>query len=434
MSWKFRLLLVLAFGLLLPGSASFANGGQLQVVAIHGILADVARNVAGDQAEVSSLIPIGADPHAFNPTPSDLTAVAQADLVIINGAGYEEALLDAIESAGEGGNLVNASSCVEIRPFGAGAHADVHDDDDHADEHEDDDHADEHDDDDRADEHDDDDRADEHDDDDAHADEHDDDDDHADEHDDDDDHADEHDDDDHADEMAGEIDCHEYDAEFAAIVGEEEDGHAHFMTLGRGKDVDCLGAHEHGAGHEDDEGACDPHLWMDPHNVIYWALLIRDTLSAMDQDSADAYAANAAAYAQALVALEADFIIPALDELSEEKRVLITSHESLGYFATTFGFEIISTVVPGMSTMAEPSARDVAAMVDLVRDEGVPAIFSDAHLSDVLVMTIATETGATVFGLYSDALSDSAGPAGTYLDYMRYNVSTIVEALKGDWR
>ena len=73
-------------------------------------------------------------------------------------------------------------------------------------------------------------------------------------------------------------------------------------------------------------------------------------------------------------------------------------------------------------------------MVDLVRAEGVPAIFSDTHLSDVLMNTIASETGVAVVGLHSDSLSDADGPAGTYLEYMRYNVTTIIDALKGDWR
>ena len=455
MSWKLKLFVVLVCAVLLSGGASLANGGQLHVVATHGILADVARNVASDHAEVSSLVPVGADQHAFVPTPSDLTTVAEADLVLINGAGWEENLLEAVESAGEGGNIVNASACVGIIPVGASAaHDDQADDDDHADEH-DDDHADEHDDD-HADEHDDD-HADEHDDD--HADEHDDDhadehdDDHGDEHDDDhgdehdDDHADEHDDDhadehaddhadEHADEMAGEIGCDAYDGEVAAIVGEEENGHAHVETLGRAGEIDCLGGHDHGGGHGHDhgEGSCDPHVWMDPHNVIYWVLMIRDSLSAMDHANEAAYAANAAAYAQELVALEADFILPTLAELPDDKRVMVTGHDSLGYFATTFGFEIVSTVLPGVSTTVEPSARDMAAVVDLVRDEGVPAIFSDTHLSDVLVNMIAAETGVEIVGLHTDSLSGSEGPAGTYLEYMRYNASTIVEALKGDWR
>ena len=486
MSWKLASVVVVLLGLLLPGSASIANGDQLHVVATHGILADVARNVAGDHAQVSSLVPVGADQHGFVPTPSDLTTVAEADAVLINGAGWEESLLDAVESAGEGGNLINASACVAIRPVGSGMHADEHGheddhaDDDHVDEHaegdhddehaEDDDHADhDHDDDahaeddDHADhDHDDDDHAedddhvDDHDDDDDHDDEHaegdhDDehaeDDDHAHDHDDDDhgdehaegDHDDEHvEDDDHAhddheDEMAEEIDCDAHDAEVAAIVGDEEDEHAHYETLGRGKDVDCQGGHGHDDGHGHAHGACDPHLWLDPHNVIYWALMIRDSLSALDHENEEAYAANASAYAQEVAALAAEFISPALADLPEDKRVLITAHESMGYFATTFGFEIITTVAHSVSTVAEPSARDVAAVVDVVRDEGVPAIFSDIHLSDVLMNAIASETGVEVVGLHSDSLGAVNGPAGTYLEYMRYNVSAIVEALKGDW-
>ena len=439
MSGKWVLLFVLVCGLLLPSSASSANGGTLHVIAIHGILADVARNVAGDHAEVSSLIPVGADQHGFIPTPSDLTTVATADLVLINGAGWEETLLDAVESAGEGGNIVNASACVAIRPFGVGMdhddHSDEHAEDDHGDEHAEDDHGDEHAEDDHDDEHaeDDDHADDDHDDDDEHGDDHAEDD-HDDEHAEDDDHADEHAHDDHEDEMAGEINCDDHDAEVAAFIGEDEEDHAHFATLGRGEDVNCLGAHEHGAGHEHDEGACDPHLWMDPHNVIYWALMIRDSLTALDHDNEDAYAANAAAYAEQMVALEADFILPALEELPADKRVLVTGHDSLGYFASTFGFEVISTVLPGVSTTVEPSARDMAAVVDLVRAEGVPAIFSDAHLTDVLVSMIASETGVEIIGLHTDSLSDPEGPAGTYIEYMRYNVTTIVEALKGDWR
>ena len=162
--------------------------------------------------------------------------------------------------------------------------------------------------------------------------------------------------------------------------------------------------------------------------------MIRDSLSTLDHDNEDAYAANAAAYVEEVAALEAQVISPALEALPEDKRVLITGHETLGYFATRFGFEIITTVVPSLSTEVEPSARDVAAVVDVVRDEGVPAIFSDIHLSDVIVNAISRETGVAVVGLHSDSLGDSEGPAGTYLDYMRYNVNAIVEALTGDWR
>ena len=389
-----------------------AQGAMLNVLASHSILADVARNVAGDKADVRSLMPLGADPHAFIPSPSDLTAVAGADLVFLVGAGYEEALLDAIESAGEMANIVVASACVEIRPFGAA----MHHEDDHADEHEDEE------DDDHADSHDDDDHADEHDDDEGHADDHDDD------------HADEHDDDevDHDDEMGMATGCDAHDEEFAEIVGEEEGEHAHFTTLGRLEDIDCGAGHGQDDGHAHGAGACDPHLWLDPHNVIYWVLQIRDTLSAQDPDNSAAYAANADAYNRELVALESDFILPALEDLPAERRVLVTSHESLGYFATTFGFELITTVVPGISTMVEPSARDVAGLIDTVRDEGVPAIFGDSFAPQAIMSTIASETGASLVSLYSDSLSDAGGPAATYLDYMRYNVLTIIDALAVD--
>ena len=354
MTSRVLFIIALASTILWQSIGLSAQDIELEVVASHSILADVARNIAGERIQVRSLIPVGADPHAFIPSPGDLTTISKAELVFINGAGFEEGLLEAVESAGETVNIVVVSACIQVRPFGAATRSeDDHYEDAHMDEHDDD----------QADDDDDDEHADENDDDDDHADVNDDD--HADEHDDDDDHADDH-DDELADEHDGAMgtDCNDHDAEFAAIVGEEEEGHAHFATLGRAEDIDCAALHGHAkdGGHGHDGGACDPHVWMDPHNVIYWVLKIRDTLAAIDHDNAEAYAANAAQYAGELVALEADFILPALEDLPEDRRILVTSHESLGYLATTFGFEIVTTVVPGMSTMVEPSARDVAAL------------------------------------------------------------------------
>ncbi len=398
------LLLLSIIGITLSNLSPLAQDEAMLVVASHSILTDVARNVAADQATVSSLIPASADPHSFIPSTGDLTDLSSADIVFINGAGFEEGLLDAIESAGETANIVNASACIQVRPFGAA----MHDDEAHAHEEDDEAHA--------------------HEEDDDHADE---DDDHADE---DDDHTDEHEEgNEHHDDAVMESECDDHDAEFAALVGEEEGAHAHFTTLGRAGDIDCGIEHGHDdIGHAPGEGACDPHLWMDPHNVIYWVLMIRDTLSAADPGNAASYAANSAHYAQELVALEAEFILPALEALPAERRILVTSHESLGYLATTFGFEIVTTVVPGMATMVEPSARDIAALIDRIRAEGVPAMFSDTQSSDSTMRTISSEAGVKMFGLYSDTLSDSSGPAATYLDYMRYNVTTIVEALIGE--
>ena len=436
---------------------SISTGAQatmLNVVASQSILADIASQVAGDSAEVRSLMPVGADPHTFTPLPSDLTAVAEADLVFLVGAGYEETLLEAIESAGEMVNIVEASACVQVIPAGASMHhedehADEHEDehadeheDEHADEHEDE-HAHEHEDEDEHAHEDEDEHADEHEDEhadeheDEHADEHEDEhaDEHADEHEDE--HADEHEDehahehdDDHADDMNGTSDCDAHDAEVAAIIGEESAERGHVETLGREQDIDCGGGHGHEDEHGHDHGVCDPHFWMDPHNVIYWVLQIRDAMSAQDPDNADIYAANAAAYNQELIALESDFILPALVDLPVEKRVLVTSHEAFGYLATTYRFELIFTLA-GISTIVEPSARDVAALIDVVRDEGILAVFGDTFAPQPIMSAIIAETGAELAKLYSDTLSDEAGPASTYLDYMRYNVSTIVEALSG---
>lgn len=399
MRLKLSCLLLILAGFLLQFSNLLAQERDITVVASQSILADVTRNVAGDNIQVSSLIPVGADPHSFIPSPSDLTAIANADLVLLNGAGYEEDLLKAIENAGEHVNIVVASACIEILPLGATMHAEQDHEGEMADGH-DDDHADEHDDD--------------------HADEQDDD--HADEHDDD--HADEH------DEMAVAPDCDDHDAELSALIGEEEEhGHEQIAALGREMYSDCGGGHAHEDEHGHEKGGCDAHVWMDPHNVIYWTLMIRDALIALDHDNGEIFAANATIYTAELAALESDFILPALEGLPQDNRVLVSNHESLGYFAATFDFELITTIVPGISTLVEPSARDIAALIDLVRSEGVPAIFGDSFSQNRVLSTIAGETGISVFGLYSDSLSDSDGPAATYLDFMRYNVTTIVDAL-----
>ena len=449
-------IVALAMLALLLGVNVGAQSAKPVVIASHSILADVARNVAGDLLDVRTLIPAGSDPHHFIPTPSDLAAIAEADLVLINGIGYEETLLEAIENAGANVNIRVASACIDVRPAGAHDDHDEHahdDEDEHAhddeDEHahdEEDEHA--HDDEDEHAHDDEDEHA--HDEEDEHA--HDDEDEHA--HDDEDEHAHDDEDDEHAhddedehahdDEMS---DCDEQDAEFYAIGF-----HDHGNFLGRAEDIECA-AHVHGEEHDDhgeehddhgeehddhgdmhddhghDEGTCDPHIWFDPQNVIRWALTIRDSFSEIDPDHAGEYHEHALAYAAELDALERDFIWPALENLPEEKRLLVTAHDALGYLAGTFGFEIVSTVIPGVSTVVEPSASDVASVIDVIREHDLTAIFGESITSDKILQVIAAETGAEIASLYTDSLSDADGPAATYLDYMRYNFSTIVVAL-----
>jgi len=169
---------------------------------------------------------------------------------------------------------------------------------------------------------------------------------------------------------------------------------------------------------------------MNPQHVLRWIYQIRDALSAVDHANAASYAANAASYADAVASLHKDFIAPAVDQLPAARRLLITSHEFLGYFTSAYGFDLVMTVVPE-SEVAEPSARDIAELVDLIREREAPALFGDTFATDSTMQAIAQEADVALLGLYSDALSPSDGPAGNYLDYMRYNIETILTGLGG---
>lgn len=407
------LLVLLSVGL------SVAQEDRLQIVASYSILGDVVANVAGEAADVNTVMPLGADPHSFTPVHSDLTTLADADVVFVVGALFEEGLLEAIENAGADMNIVTASACVQILEFDFSRSDDAdhaHEGDDHA--HEGDDHAHEGDDHDHEG----------------------------------DDHA--HEGDDHAHE--GEMSaiaglCEQHMAEMAALHEEdhahddgdedhehEEHEHGHVEPLGALHTLDCGAGHDHEGDeeapgeseHEHSHGSCDPHVWMNPHNVMYWTMLIRDTLMDLDSANAEIYSANAASYLVELDTLAHDFVQPMVDSVPEPNRILVTNHGTLGYFAAQYDFEIVGTIIGG-STLAEPSAADVAALIDTIREYGVPAIFADSTVGDALAQQIADETGAQIVTLYTGSLSEADGPAGTYIDYMRYNVTTIVEALGG---
>lgn len=360
-------LLALLCGLLLTLTPVKAQDERLQIVASFSILADVVSNVAGNAADVRSLMPAGADPHSFTPAPSDLAAVADADVVFVNGAGFEETLLEALENAASGVEPVVVSQCVEIIAFGEHDHE-------------------------------------------AEADH------------------------DHADDMLPEGEaadlCAAHAAEMAALHDAEMVDHAHGgEVLGRLYALDC-GAYAEEAGDEHDHGACDPHVWQEPHNVMYWTMLIRDTLVALDPANAETYTANANAYIAQLDTLAHDFVRPTLENIPAERRVLITDHDTMGYLAAAYGFEVVGIVLPG-GTAAEPSASDMAALIDAIRAEGVPAVFVGTTVTQGLAQQIADEAGAAFYTLYTDSLSDESGAAPTYIDLIRYNVETITNALAG---
>jgi len=285
-------------------AATLGAGERLRVVATTSIVADVVQNVGGDLIDLRTLIPVGADPHAFEPTPQDAAAVADAHIVFANGAGLEEFLEPLLESAGEGKTVVPVSYGVELLQF-EGEH-------------------------------------------------------------------------------------------------EEEEEHHH--------------------------GGADPHTWLDPRNVMVWAHNIEHTLGALDPTHAETYQTNAEAYEAELEALDA-WIREQVAQVPEASRKLVTDHTAFSYFARRYGFEQVGAVFPGYSTLAEPSAQELAALEDAIREHGVRAVFVGMTVNPDLARRVAGDTGTRLVFLYTGSLSEPGQGADDYCSFMRYNVSAIVEAL-----
>ena len=302
------LLLALLVGLLIstacgqPAGSGFQDGDKLPVLATTTIVADIVRNIGGTRIELDTLLPVGADPHSFQPTPRDLARLAQAKVIFINGAGLEEFLLPLIEGANPDARLVDVSASIPL---------------------------------------------------------------------------------------------------LKPSAGEAEAGHS--------------------------EG--DPHVWTDPNLVQTWVQNISAALSEVDPDGAEGYKANADAYNQELQALDA-WVRQQVAAVPPEHRRLVTDHQVLGYFAAEYGFEQVGAILPGFSTVTEPTARELAALEDAIRDLGIKAVLLGNTISPTLAQQVAQDTGVNLATIYTGSLSEPDGPAGTYLDYIRYNVQAIVEALK----
>jgi zinc/manganese transport system substrate-binding protein/manganese/iron transport system substrate-binding protein len=152
-------------------------------------------------------------------------------------------------------------------------------------------------------------------------------------------------------------------------------------------------------------------------------------LSEADPDGAESYQSNAEAYIAQLQDLDA-FIREQVESIPAERRLLVTNHEALGYFAERYGFEIVDTILPSFSSEAGASAQEIASAVDAVKDSGAPAIFLGEVENADLANQIAAETGIVVVdNLYFESLTHGE-PAATYLDMMKHNVTQIVNALK----
>jgi manganese/iron transport system substrate-binding protein len=441
-----------------PTTPPVAAAPTLNVLAAQSFLADIAQNVAGDRLKIEVLIPPGVDPHIFEPTPADVRKVADSNVLIVNGAGFEEFLDRLLENAGGERLVIEASKglssrtvregevavmspeeltdalCVEAADLflaaeeiaasadqasavEVGAHAEKEADHGHDQEH-------------------------------TH---------------------------DH-DGMFWQVTLNrqtdgtyagflKWDAEGGEIAIATGDGALVVTGIDTGTALDaaetltlnCSGLTQAmimdvekgeyllaltgfrapqatlmigtpGGHHHHDEG--DPHFWLDPTKVVTYVANIRDGLISVDPAGAEVYRANAERYIAQLNELDR-FIASEVAAIPEANRKLVTNHESFGYFADRYGFRIIGTIVPGVSTGVSPSAQQLARLIERVRDAGARVIFLETGANPQLAEQLARETGLTIVSdLYTHSLSEADGPAPTYIDMMRYNVKRIVEALK----
>jgi zinc/manganese transport system substrate-binding protein len=179
--------------------------------------------------------------------------------------------------------------------------------------------------------------------------------------------------------------------------------------------------------HGHDHGGTDPHAWQSVANVKIYVANIRDALIAADPAGKASYEANAKAYLEKLDALEKE-VIDAVSRIPTDRRRVITTHDSFGYFAAAYGIQFIAP--QGVSTESQPSAKDVAKIITQIKRQKIPAVFMENVSDPRLLKQIADETGAKVGGtLYSDALTDEKGPAPTYIDLMRHNIGSFSAAL-----
>jgi len=171
----------------------------------------------------------------------------------------------------------------------------------------------------------------------------------------------------------------------------------------------------------------DPHAWQSVPNVKIYVANIRDALIAADPAAAAVFRANADRYLGELDALDAE-VRAAIAKIPPERRKVITTHNAFGYFAAAYGVSFVAPV--GVSTESEPSARDIATLIQQIKAAKIPAVFLENLSDDRLIRRIAAETGAKAGGtLYSDSLTDEKGPAPTYIALVRHNIKALTSAL-----
>jgi ABC-type Zn uptake system ZnuABC Zn-binding protein ZnuA len=301
-------LVVLALGAgLLAACDEPADDGTVQVVTTVSPITNIVQNVGGELVTVTGIVPEGTNSHTFEPAPSDAQAMAEADVVFMNGLHLEEPTRELAEA--------NVADGVEIVELG--------------------------------------------------------------------------------DETIG-PDEYIYDFSFPREAGDP-----------------------------------NPHLWTNPLFAKRYAEIVKDRLSELDPESADLYEQNYEAFAARIDELDAA-VREATETVSPENRKLLTYHDSFPYFAREYGWDVVGAIQP--SDFAEPTAQDVANLIDQVREEQVPAIFGSEVFPSPVLEQIAAETGAEyVDDLRDDDLPGENGdPDHSYVGLMVFDFRTFMSALGGD--
>jgi zinc/manganese transport system substrate-binding protein len=284
---------------------------------LGSVVGDILTCAVGSDSSMTVVMPIGADPHDFQPSSEQVAAMSTAELVVANGLFLEEGLVSVLESLEtDGVNVLHIAELVDPLPF-AESHGD-----DHADH------------------------------------------------------------DDHADELADE--------------------------------------HEH--------GDFDPHFWFDMERMATAAELIGSELASAT--GVGDYEDCGVSVATDIRSAEAD-VVAVLQVIPEESRVLVTDHDAFGYFADRYDFHVAGVVIPGGSTLADPSSRELAELVEVIERENVPAIFANTATGSDVVASLAAEVGRdiTVVPLFVGSLGGPGSGAEDYISMMVLNASLIADAL-----
>lgn len=181
----------------------------------------------------------------------------------------------------------------------------------------------------------------------------------------------------------------------------------------------------------DEEGRFDPHWWQDPHNAVLAVRAIRDRLTALDPSGRETFARRADSYLQRLDRLDRA-IASCMSRIPSSQRKLVTDHDALGYLIRRYKVELVGTVIPSLSTAAQPSSGELADLAEKMRQLGVRTVFPEQSLSPKLIRALASEADVRVGRpLWADALGPKGSGGVTYIDSVRSNALALVDGFSG---